>query len=210
MWKGTPGLERLTRELERRLGRRDPKETDSPEESSEDIPDLTANTDNLYEITQVRDAVRTLRREARALDAELDMSAKSCEADIRHYCLLVCGRIIGGQKRELSEKDRACLEQVLGFRIDLKDFKNTGAELRARSATDLDAILPELLRRKLADEIRIYDSCDSIIRNIETVANPRGGCMETQTTSAPTWRNVSVCSFDCWWIRNESVAQNPQ
>jgi SpoVK/Ycf46/Vps4 family AAA+-type ATPase len=174
MWKGTPGLERLTRELERRLGRRDPKETNSPEESSEDIPDLTANTDNLYEITQVRDAVRTLRREARALDAELDMSAKSCEADIRRYCLLVCGRIIGGQKRELSEKDRACLEQVLGFRIDLEDFKNTGAELRARSATDLDAILPELLRRKLADEIRIYDSCDSIIRNIETVAKSTG------------------------------------
>lgn len=174
MWKGTPGIDRLIQKLDRRLGNRKEKEVNTSEESSEDIPDLTASTDNLYEITQVRDAVRTLRREARALDIKLDLSARSCEADIRRYCVLVSGRIIGGQKRALSEKDRVCLEQVLGFRIDANDFKSIGAELRARSATELDTMLPELLRRKLADEIRIYDPCDSIIRNIETVAKSTG------------------------------------
>src|SRR5262245_25033147 len=175
MWKGTPDpLDRLTRDLERRLGKRKPKEVDTSEETPETIPDLTADNDNLSEITQARDAVRSLRREARTLDSELDLSAKNYEADIRRYCVLVCGRIIGGQKRPLVEKDRACLEQVLGFRIDAKDFKEIGAQLSARSVAELEAILPELLRRKIADEVRIYDPCDSIIRNIETVASSTG------------------------------------
>src|SRR5262245_51200915 len=133
MWEGTPDpLDRLKREVERRLGKRKPKEVDKAEEFPEQIPDLTANNDNLSEIVEVRDAVRDLRREARELDAEMDLSAKNCEADIRRYCVLVCGRIIGGQNRPLSEKDRACLEQVLGFRIDSESFKNIGAELRNR------------------------------------------------------------------------------
>jgi len=175
MWEGTPDpLDRLTREIERRLGKREPKEVDTSEESSEKIPDLTADNDNLYEITQAREAVRNLRREARTLDAEMDLSAKNYEADIRRYCVLVCGRIIGGQKRPLAEKDRACLEQILGFRIDSEEFKEIGAKLNARSAAELDAILPELLRRKIAEEVRILDPCDSIIRNIETVAKSTG------------------------------------
>src|SRR5581483_5382092 len=89
---------------------------------SPSIPDPFANNENLHEITIVRDAIRSLRREARAVDAESEFIGASCEADIRRYCVLVCGRIIGGQKRELTELDRACLEQVLGFKIDPADF----------------------------------------------------------------------------------------
>jgi hypothetical protein len=126
----------------------------------------------------------------------------TCEADI--HCVLVCGRIIGGQKRELTELDRACLEQVLGFRIDPANFTTIGAELRSRPAAELDAIFPELLRRKITAEGRIYDPCDSIIREIETVAKSTGEYMVTNSASAPTWLNVSAYSFAGWWIRKES------
>jgi hypothetical protein len=147
----------------------------TPSREPSGVPDLFANNDNLHEITQVRDAVRGLGREARSLDAESESLSGSCEADIRRYCLLVCGRIIGGQKRELTELDRACLEQVLGFRTDPANFTAIGSELQSRPAAELDAIFPELLRRKItAAESRIYDPCDSIIREIETVAKSTG------------------------------------
>jgi SpoVK/Ycf46/Vps4 family AAA+-type ATPase len=173
MWKGTPGIDSLMRALDRRRSNQDPEEATVSSESS-DVPDLVANNDNLREIIDVRDAVRGLRREARALDAESEFSSRSCEADIRRYCVLVCGRIIGGQKRELTELDRACLEQVLGFKLNTADFTAIGAELRSRSAAELDAVFPDVLRRRIAADARIYDPCDSIIRHIETVAKSTG------------------------------------
>jgi hypothetical protein len=172
MWEGTPGIDSLWRKLERR--NEPPKEEARRPASDSEVSDLLADTDNLREIKSVRDAVRSLRREARALDVESDVADPSCEADTRRYCLLVCGRIIGGQKRELSELDRACLEQVLGFNIIPADFVAFASELRSRSAAELDAILPELLRRKVSAEARIFDPCDSIIRHIETVAKSTG------------------------------------
>ena len=172
MWQGTPGIDSLLRKLE---GRNEPMKKASPKRASDsEVPDLLANTDNLREIVRARDAVRSLRREARALDAELELTAKNCEADIQRYCLLVCGRIISGQKRELKELDRGCLEQVIGFKIDPADFNAVTVELLSRSAADLDAIFPELLRRKVTTDARIYDPCDPIIRHIETVAKSTG------------------------------------
>jgi len=58
MWKGTPGLSSLMRRLDRRNPK--PKEV-SPPASDSQIPDLSANNDNLHEITMARDAVRGLR-----------------------------------------------------------------------------------------------------------------------------------------------------
>src|SRR5438067_1486233 len=102
MWKGTPGIDSLMRAaLDRRRSKEDREEATASSESAE-VPDLFANNDNLREITEVRDAVRGLRTEARAVDAESELSSRSCETDIRRYCVLVCGRIIGGQKRELT------------------------------------------------------------------------------------------------------------
>src|SRR4051794_18433802 len=120
MWKGTPGIDSLLRSLHQSREREEPKEDDAS--SASDIPDLFANKDNLREITRVRDAVRTLRREARAIDGEMELSERSCEADLRGYCVIICGPIIGGQKRNLTDRDRLCLEQVLGFQIDSDDF----------------------------------------------------------------------------------------
>lgn len=173
MWKGTPGIDSLLRNLDRGRSKRKPvKKTESPESTA--VPDLFADNDNLHEITMARDAVRGLRRHARELDAESEFGAGSCEADIRRYCVLVCARIIGGQKRELTELDRGCLEQVLGFKINEADFTAIGADLRARPAVELDAVFPELLRRKVAATSIVFDPCDSIIREIETVAKSTG------------------------------------
>jgi stage V sporulation protein K len=172
MWEGTPGIDSLLRKLERR--NEPSKEQVIRLVSDSEVPDLLANTDSLREIVRARDAVRSLRRESRALDAESEVGAKSCEADIRSYCLLVCGRIIGGQKRDLTDLDRACLGQVLGLKIAPADFAQVAAQLRSRSVPELDAIFPELLRRKLTVDARIYDPCDSIIRHVETLAKATG------------------------------------
>jgi SpoVK/Ycf46/Vps4 family AAA+-type ATPase len=136
-----------------------------------DVPDLLADNDSLREIKQVRDAVRSLRREAKTIDAATDSLQQGCDADVCRCCLLVCGRVIGGQKRDFTEMDRACLEQVVGFPIKFDELTKIGADLRTRSVVELDAMFPELLRRKVGEEIRIYDPCDSIVRNFETIAS---------------------------------------
>lgn len=130
MWTGTPGLDWLTRRLDRES--RDPDDDGRPVNASE-VPDLLADNDDLREIRQVRDAVRSLRREAKALDAEADSPSRDCDADVCRCCLLVCGRMNGGQKRVLTELDRACLEQVLGFPITMEDLTKIGSELRSRA-----------------------------------------------------------------------------
>ena len=164
MWTGTPGLDWLTRRLERDY--RDPDEDGKPVNPS-DVPDLLADNDSLREIKQVRDAVRSLRREAKTIDAAADLPQQGCDADVCRCCLLVCGRVIGGQKRDFTEMDRA----VVGFPIKFDELTKIGADLRTRSVVELDAMFPELLRRKVGEEIRIYDPCDSIVRNFETIAS---------------------------------------
>jgi AAA+ superfamily predicted ATPase len=171
MWEGTPGFRSLMRSLDSGRGL---ERDEGPPTSSPKIPDLFADNDNLHEIAQVRDAVRGLRREARAMDAKADISARSCETDLLRYCVLLCGRIVEGQKRSLTDKDRACLEQVLGFQIDPAQFTEIAIELQSRSPAELDGILPQLLRRQIRDDRRIFDPCDSAIRAIETIAQSTG------------------------------------
>jgi ATP-dependent Clp protease ATP-binding subunit ClpA len=103
MWKGTPGIEAIIKALTRRPKDRELEEVSRSTES--EVPDLIADNDNLREITQVRDAVRGLRREAKALDRESESPVTTCEADILRYCVLLCGRVIGGRSRELTERD---------------------------------------------------------------------------------------------------------
>ncbi len=169
MWTGTPGLDRLMRNLSGGSQNRDL--ISSAVNSSSGVPDLLADNDNLGEITQVRDAVRTLRREAKALDAAADLADRNCDADVCRCCLLVCGRIVGGCRRDLTELDRACLEQVLGFSIASETLTKIGAELRSKSAGELDAMFPEILRRKVPEDSRIHDSCSSTIREFVTIAS---------------------------------------
>ncbi len=97
MWTGTPGLDWLTRRLDRES--QDPDEEGNPLNTLE-IPDLLADNDSLREIIHARDAVRSLRKEAKALDAEADLLSRDCDADVRPCCLLISGRMIGGQQRD--------------------------------------------------------------------------------------------------------------
>ena len=75
-----------------------------------EVPDLFADNIRLSQIATIRDVIRSLRREARSFDAESELSARSCEADLQRYVLLLCGRIIGGQNRDLNERDRVFLD----------------------------------------------------------------------------------------------------
>src|SRR5579872_2249832 len=126
---------------------------------SEEVPDLLADNDNLREITYVRDALRYLRTEAKALDQKSESPARDCEEDLLRYCVLVCGRIMGGQARELTGKDLAFMEQIFGLKIGGADFASIAAELRSRPAAELDTIVPELLRAKATAEVRYSDPC---------------------------------------------------
>ncbi len=172
MWNGTPGIDSLLRKLKSNPENRKPKEAAGFVIS--ETPDLFANNDNLREITRVRDAVRDLRRDAKAIDVEDESLTRACEADFRRCCLLICGRIIGGQKRELTERDRSCLEQVLGFPVDSTELATVSAELRSRPVAELDGLFPMLLRRKLDVDTKYLDPCDSLIRKIETIAESTG------------------------------------
>ena len=142
--------------------------------SEGEVPDLLSDNDNLREITYVRDALRYLRAEAKALDHESDSPTRNCEEDLERYCVFLCGRIIGGQSRELKGKDLAFLEQVLGRQIDAGHFAEIAAQLRSRSSTELDTVVPELLRAKARAEIKYSDPCDLVIRHIETIARSTG------------------------------------
>jgi hypothetical protein len=64
MWNGRPRLDRLLRGLSRRSGSRQPIGNPSVPAGS-GVPDLFANHEKLYQVAEVRDAVRSLRREAR-------------------------------------------------------------------------------------------------------------------------------------------------
>jgi len=152
-----------------------PEDDDVSASASPDIPDLLSDNDNLREIMRVRDAVRSLRRDAKLLDAEAaDLPDRNCDADICRSCLLICCRIIGGQRRNLNETDRACLEQVLGFPVACEALTKISIELRSKSPSELDSVFPELLRRKVDKDSRIHDPCDSIIRHFETIAGSTG------------------------------------
>ena len=168
MWNRTPALQRLLRIRSRRAT------DDSSMGVGSEVPDLFADNEKLDEITRVRDAVRSLRREARTFDEESELSGRSCELDLQRYLVLVSGRIIGGQKRDLKEGDRVFLEQVLGFHIDSADFTEIVVKLQSRPALELDAILPELLRRQLKTRGSWSDPCGSAILYIDMIARGTG------------------------------------
>jgi hypothetical protein len=55
---------------------------------------------------------------------------------------------MGGQKRELTGKDLAFMEQILRLKIRGTDFAAIAAELPSRPAAELDTVVPELLRNR--------------------------------------------------------------
>src|SRR6516165_7978555 len=79
MWNPTPALQRLLRIRSRKAT------DDSSMGAGSEAPDLFRDNEKLDEITRVRDAVRSLRREARTFDEESELSGRSCEADLQRY-----------------------------------------------------------------------------------------------------------------------------
>jgi hypothetical protein len=47
-------------------------------------------------------------------------------------------RVIGGQQRDLTEIDRRCLQQILGFDIPPATFTTIAKQLRSQGPEELD------------------------------------------------------------------------
>ena len=89
--------------------------------------------------------------------------------DTQRFLVFLCARMIDGQQRDLTETDRRCLQQILGFQIPSAGFEDTAKELRTQGPEQLDRTFPMLLGLEAAEERRIYDPCDSTIRSLESV-----------------------------------------
>ena len=113
-------------------------------------PDLLAESRNLHEVKMVRDSFRYLRQTAKELDEKSGRISQECETETLHYCLTICGRVIGGQNRDLSGVDHSCLQQVLGVPISRELFQSVAQKLRSSRFDQLDSELPAVLRLQIS------------------------------------------------------------
>ena len=136
--------------------------------------DLLADDDKFPHVADVRDAVRKLLKSARDCDREDTPKQPLCEADMRRYMAQICAWVISTQ-RKVTEKDRAWIEQLLGFEVARPDFEAAVKDFRSKHASlTPNLVLPSLLKAQLDEpdrERRIIDPCDSTIRHIETVVS---------------------------------------
>jgi hypothetical protein len=172
MWGASSSEERLSRLLGRASGR-SPGGTNLHKDK-EGIPDLLADNGHLFNIGMIRDSIRSLSANAREYDRKSQDLDEACHRDMQQFVVFLCCRIIGGQKRDLTEKDRRCLEQILGFEVSQTTFETAGKELRTKDPEQLDRRLPKLLLLQAAEEQRIYSPCDSTIRGLENVGKTTG------------------------------------
>jgi stage V sporulation protein K len=164
-WRDDP-IRRLWRKIE---GHDKDKNDQTLPTDDQGIPDLLADNENLSHIGMVRDSVRSLFRAARQFDRQGNGLQETCFLDTQRFLVFLCARMIDGQQRDLTEKDRRCLQQILGFQIPSACFAATAKELRAQSPEELDQKLPVLLSLQAAEERRIYDPCDSTVKSLERV-----------------------------------------
>jgi SpoVK/Ycf46/Vps4 family AAA+-type ATPase len=168
MWgPASSEFDSLRRLMDKHTGRG--KNEPEREEDAGGVPDLLADNDHLTKITYVRDAVRSLLKAARDHDRKGEKLVLDIEMDMRRFLVSLCGRVIGGQKRDLNAKDRECLKQVLGFEILPAEFVSMAKALRTRTPEQLDNSLPKLLATQMREETRIFDPWDRTIRDLDTV-----------------------------------------
>jgi len=136
---------------------------------AEGVPDLLADNGHLADIGRVQDHVRSLFRTAREYDRKRADVEERCLHDTQRYLVFLCGSVIGGQQRELTEIDRRCLQQILGFDVPPSDFKTIAEQLRSESPETLNRKRPMLLRLQAAEEWHIYDPSDHTISHLETI-----------------------------------------
>lgn len=133
------------------------------------VPDLLADNQHLHAIQRARRAVRSLLKAARDYDKQSSDTEASCSADIQKTIWSLCCRIIGGQSRDLTEKDRRCLEQVLSLECSPENFQAICGELRTKTDEDLGKRAPRLLILQAREERRIFDPCDHTIDELKTI-----------------------------------------
>src|SRR4051794_10644623 len=126
--------------------------------SYEESLELLSDNLHLMYIKSARHAFRTLLRSARREGEEAGIPRdQSCESDLRRYIVLLCGRILGGEDRELTEADRRWIGQVLAFEVPEEDFITAVSRLRSTTAGELDKLYPILITKQTGDsEFRIY------------------------------------------------------
>ena len=171
MWgPASSEFDSLRRLLEKHTG--GAKNEPEPEEDAGGVPDLLADNDHLTKITYARDAVRSLLKVAREYDRKSEGLEMDIEMDMRRFLVVLGGRVIGGQKRDLNAKDRECLRQVLGFEIFEilpAEFVSIAKELRTQTPEQLDNWLPKLLAAQMKQERTIFDPWDKTTRDLDTV-----------------------------------------
>jgi Clp amino terminal domain, pathogenicity island component len=169
MWKSFWHNDPLRRLLGKMEGHDKDKNGQKLPADDQGIPDLLADNEHLSHIKMVRDSVRSLLRAAGEFDRHGNELLGTCVLDIQQFLVFLCGRIINGQHRDLTEIDRRCLQQILGFQIPSASFEAMAKELRTQSPELLDRKFPVLLSLQTAKDRRIYDPCDSTIKNLENV-----------------------------------------
>src|SRR5437868_3325276 len=98
------------------FGSNKPAKQDS-EKNRGGVPDLLADNGHLHKIRGARDSLRAVLNAAREYDRKSDDTSLGCEADMHRFVMLLCGRLIGVQTRELTETDRQWLQQILGLEV---------------------------------------------------------------------------------------------
>ena len=88
---------------------------------------------------------------------------------MRRFVVLLCGRVIGGKTRDLTEKDRQCLQQVLGLEVLPAEWEAIARHLRSEPGELFDGILPKLLVLQATAEGFIYDPWMRTIEHLEDV-----------------------------------------
>ena len=133
------------------------------------MPDLLADNGHLHNIRMARSSLRSLLNEARDYDRKSDDIALGCEADMRRFVVLLCGRVIDGKTRDLTDKDRQCLQQVLGLEVLPAEWETIAKHLRSEPGEQFDGILPKLLVLQATEEGIIYDPWMRTIEHLEDV-----------------------------------------
>jgi hypothetical protein len=77
--------------------------------------DILPDNRKLQWIGYARGAARRIPGSSRNYDQTDDSITRDCEGHARRYILLLCGRLLSYQERDLVDQDRACLEQLLGL-----------------------------------------------------------------------------------------------
>jgi AAA+ superfamily predicted ATPase len=169
MWKSSWHHDPLRRLLGKMEGHDKDKNDEKLPTDDQGIPDLLADNEHLSHIGTVRDSVRSLFRAARQFDRHRNELQETCFLDTQRFLVFLCARMIDGQQRDLTEIDRRCLQQILGFQIPSAGFEAIAKEVRTQGPEQLDRKFPLLLSLQTAEERRTYDPCDSTIRNLESV-----------------------------------------